>query len=169
MQKCKNSRLQKYKNTKLQKYKIRRGEIQVATTSAPVLLHLPHFLCAAPKPIYFYGPPASNLKKPLSYGVKKIYVLTQGPKMLLDSFQRNTIQFWKESYLPRNFLLGRLLFLGAPKECHTSFSCIGKCGSFCHLITKYTDDQNVIQHTQLVFFCHFKAAKVPNLFGKHQI
>ena len=31
--------------------------------------------------------------------------------MLLDSFQRNTIQFWKESYLPRNFLLGHPLFL----------------------------------------------------------
>ena len=112
--------------------------MQVSTTSAPAPPHLHHFLCPLPLTNILLGAPRIHPEKPLSLGVKKIYVL----KMLLHSFQRNTIQFWRKSYLPRNFLLGHPLFLGAgAKGCHIHLS-LYKCtsciewNSLCHLITK---------------------------------
>ena len=150
MQKCKNSRLQKYK--------IRQGEIQVATTSAPVLLHLPHFLCAAPKPIYFYGPPASNLKKTSVLWCKENLCPHRDPKCCLTPFKEIQSNSGRNLICPGIFFLAIPPIFGSTKRVPYIFlnkctSYIEKCGiSLCHLITKCADDQNVIQHTHLLHF-----------------
>ena len=86
------------------------------------------------------------------------------PKCCLTPFKEIQSNSGRNLICPGIFFLAIPPIFGSTKRVPYIFlnkctSYIEKCGSLCHLITKYADGQKKMQHTRLVFFATSKLQK----------